>query len=210
MRRHKQTPSDTEEEIDLKSGILTLIAVTGLSAAPAFAGSLETTTVEPVPVAPVVPVAAPISGDWTGPYAGLSFGSLRAQSGNASRTGGVYGIYGGYDYDFGDLVLGGELDFQTGGDFAIGGVDVDYITRLKARMGFDAGNTLIYGTAGVARIDTSLGDATGPVGGIGLEYKVNDFFTLGGEALTHTFKDIGGSGVDADGQTYSLRATFRF
>lgn len=194
----------------MKTSILTLIAAASLGAAPAFAGNYEATPVEPVPVAPVVPAAQPVTGDWTGPYGGLSFGNLNAQAGNAVQTGAIYGLYGGYDYDFGDFVLGAELDYQTGNDYAIAGVDVDNVTRLKVRAGYDLGRTLVYGTAGAARIDTSLGDATGPVGGVGMEYKVTDRFSIGGEALAHSFDDIGGSGVDADAQTYSLRATFRF
>lgn len=193
----------------MKSSIFAVIAASTLSA-PAFAGSLDTAVVDPVPVAPVVPAATPVTGDWTGPYVGLSFGRLDAQSGRLSEEGGVYGIYGGYDYDFGSFVLGGELDFQAGNDFSLGGVDVDNVTRLKLRAGFDMGKTLVYGTVGAARIDTSLGDETGAVGGIGLEYKVTDRFSIGGEALAHRFEDIGGTGVDADAQTYSLRATFRF
>ena len=125
-------------------------------------------------------------------------------------NGGVYGVFGGYDYDFGNYVLGGEFEYQAGSDYDINGVDVDNLMRLKARAGYDFGRTLAYGTAGVARIDSSLGDATGPVGGIGMEYKVNDRFSIGGEALAHSFEDVGGSGTDLDAQTYSLRATFRF
>lgn len=194
----------------MKTSILSLIAVAGLGAAPAFAGNYETTTVEPMPIVPVAPAAQPVTGDWTGPYAGLSFGNLNAQAGNAAKTGGVYGLYGGYDYDFGRLVVGAELDYQTGNDYTIGGVDVDDITRLKLRAGYDAGRTLIYGTVGAAKVNTSVGDATGPLGGVGLEYKVTDRFSIGGEALAHSFDDVGGTGIDADAQTYSLRATFRF
>ena len=60
------------------------------------------------------------------------------------------------------------------------------------------------------RADTSIGDDTGPFGGLGLEYKVTDRFSIGGEALVHRFDDFSGSGVDIDAQTYSLRTTFRF
>ena len=107
-------------------------------------------------------------------------------------------------------MLGGEFDFQAGDDYDLAGVDVDNVMRLKARAGYDLGNTLLYGTAGVARVDTSLVDSTGPVGGVGIDYKVTDRFSIGGEALAHRFEDVGGSGVDVDAQTYSLRASFRF
>lgn len=194
----------------MKTSILSLIAIAGLGAAPAFAGNYEATPVEPMPVVPMAEAPAPVTGDWTGPYIGLSFGNLNTQAANTDKSGGVYGLYGGYDHDFGRFVLGGELDYQTGNDYAIAGVDVDNVTRLKLRAGYDMGRTMLYGTVGAARIDTSLGDATGPVGGVGLEFKVTDRFTIGGEALAHSFDDIGGSGVDADAQTYSLRASFRF
>lgn len=196
----------------MKPSILALTtAVAGLGAGAAFAGNLDDSYVEPVPVQPVVP-AAPVaaSGDWTGPYVGLSFGNLSSQADGANEDDGVYGIYGGYDHDFGNLVVGGELDYQTGGDYELGNIDVDDVTRLKAKAGYDFGNTLLYGTAGVAKINTSLGDANGPVGGIGVDYKVNQNFSVGGEALAHKFEDVGGSGTDVDAQTYSLRGTFRF
>ncbi|MBW4982486.1 porin family protein [Mameliella sp. CS4] len=194
----------------MKSSIFAVIAATAsLGAAPVLAGSIDRTPVEVEPAAPVVP-AAPVGVDWTGPYAGFSFGNMNAQGGGTSDNGGVFGVYGGYDYDFGDYVVGGEFEYQDGNDFSLGGVDVDNIMRLKGRVGADFGRTLVYGTAGVARIDSSLGDATGPVGGVGLDYKVSDRFSIGGEALAHSFDDVGGSGVDVDAQTYSLRATFRF
>lgn len=196
----------------MRPSILALTAaVAGLGAGTAFAGNLDDTYVEAAPTQPVVP-AAPVApaGDWTGPYVGLSFGNLSAQSGGLSEDDAAYGIYGGYDYDFGNVVVGGELDYQTGNDYELGSVDVDDITRLKAKAGYDFGNTLLYGTAGVAQINTSLGDANGPVGGIGVDYKVNQNFSVGGEALAHKFEDVGGSGTDVDAQTYSLRGTFRF
>lgn len=196
----------------MKSSIFTVIAATtAFGAAPVLAGSIDNTPVDPVlvPAAPVAP-AAPVTGDWTGPYAGFSYGNMNTQTGGTSNNGGVFGVYGGYDHDFGKYVLGGEFEYQDGNDYSINGVDVDNVMRLKGRAGVDFGQTLVYGTAGVARIDSSIGDATGPVGGVGVEYKVNDRFSIGGEALAHRFEDVGNTGVDLDAQTYSLRATFRF
>lgn len=194
----------------MKTRILAMIATTtALGTGAAYAGSADQGYVEPAPIAPAPVAVAPVS-DWTGPYVGLSFGNLSSQTGNLNKDGAVYGIYGGYDYDFGDVVVGGEVDFQAGGDYELGGVDVDNVTRIKARAGYDFGNTLVYGTAGVARIDSSIGDANGPVGGVGFDYRVTDGFSIGGEALAHRFEDVGGTGTDVDAQTYSLRGTFRF
>lgn len=194
----------------MKSSIFALVAAAAtLGAAPVLAGSLDDTPVEVVPAAPIAP-AAPLGVDWTGLYGGLSLGNLNAQGGGTSNNGGIYGLHAGYDYDLGNVVVGGEFEFQAGDDYDLGGVDVDNVMRLKGRVGYEMGQALVYGTAGVARIDTALGDETGPVGGIGLEYRVNDRVSIGGEALAHRFEDIGGSGVDVDAQTYSLRASFRF
>lgn len=193
----------------MKSSILALAALaTGLGSTAAIAGNLETTYVEPVPAAPA-PVAVVNDTDWTGGYVGLSYGNLDSQIGGSSENGGVYGIHGGYDYDFGNVVLGGELEYiGTGDDYDVGGVDVDSMTRAKARLGYDFGSTLVYATAGAAKIETSIGDDTGAVGGVGLDYKVTDNFSVGGEALHHSFNDVGGSDLEA--QTFSLRGSFRF
>jgi opacity protein-like surface antigen len=194
----------------MKSSILALAAVaTGLAGTAAVAGNLEATYAEPVPAAPApVAVVTPES-DWTGGYAGLSFGRLDTQAGGVSEEGGVYGIHGGYDYDFGNVVLGGELEYLgTGDDYDLGGVEVDNMIRAKARLGYDFGRTLVYATAGGAQIEADGENETGTVGGLGLDYKVTENFTIGGEALAHNFDDVNGADVDA--QTFAIRGSFRF
>lgn len=184
-------------------------AVAALLAAPALAGSAN-----PAPVEPVVATPAPVynmGGDWTGGYAGLSLGRLDVDGTGAADGDDVsYGIHGGYDYDFGRFVLGGEVEFE-GTDIDLGGAaDVDSVTRLKLRGGYDMGRTLLYVTAGAAEVDTSLGNETGAFGGFGMSYKITDRFTVGGEVLQHKFDDIGGSGVDADATSLNIRGGIRF
>lgn len=193
----------------MKSSILAVAALaTGFAGTAAFAGNLEATYAEPVPAAPApVAVVTPDS-DWTGGYVGLSFGRLDTQSGGTSEEGGIYGIHTGYDYDFGNVVLGGELEYLGADDYELGGVDIDNMTRAKARLGYDFGRTLVYATAGAANIETAAGDDTGAVGGLGLDYKVTENFTIGGEALAHDFDDVGGADLDA--QTFAIRGSFRF
>lgn len=177
----------------------------------AQAGNLE----EPIVEAPVIVPVAPVytGGDWGGFYGGLSLGyaDVSADTGTATlEDGGVtYGIHGGYNYDFGKFVLGTELEYSKT-DIDLGAATVDSVARLKLRGGYDLGNSLIYATAGVARADTSLGNDNGKFIGIGMDYKVTDRFTVGGELLEHRFDDIGGSGVDADATTFSLRGSFNF
>ncbi len=119
---------------------LGLAVSAGLTSA-AIAGSPEAPLIEPAaPVAPVEAAPVTLNGDWTGFYAGLQLGYL-----DADATGGLeaddttYGIHLGYDYDFGQFVLGGELDYDaTSAEFAPG-VEIDSVTRAKLRFGYDAG-----------------------------------------------------------------------
>ena len=179
-------------------------------AAPAFAGGMQ-----PAPVEPVVQAPAPVpsyGGDWTGGYVGLSLGNINVDTNVAGVDGDdvSYGIHGGYDYDFGTFVLGGELEYDAT-DIDLGGAaTVDSVARLKLRGGYDMGRTLLYVTGGVAEVDTSLGSETGGFGGIGLTYMVTDQFYVGGEVLGHKFDDINGTGIDADATSVSLRGGVRF
>ncbi len=186
------------------AGALTLAA-----AAPLYAGA----PADPVIEAPVIVPAAPafVGGDWTGFYAGGQLGYADIDgTGAADGDGGTYGIHAGYNYDFGNFVLGGELDYDKL-DVDLGGIaEADSVARLKLKAGYDLGRTLVYATAGAASIDTSVGSDTGGFYGLGLAYKVSDRFTMGGEVLDHSFSDIDGSGVDADATTFTLRGSYNF
>jgi opacity protein-like surface antigen len=183
----------------------TMIAAAGS----AFAGGMDTVTPEPAPTQPVV-IDTPVGVDWTGPYAGLSFGSAQIDANGDDETGGTYGVHAGYDYDFGSFVLGGELEYSGLDDFDVGGAEVHSVARAKLRGGADLGQVMLYGTAGVARVDTSIGEETGPVGGVGIEYMATERFSIGAEYLAHRFEDIDGTGVDADADTLTLRGSLRF
>ena len=193
----------------------TMIAAVAVSAvaAPAFAGSYQQ-----APADPVVPAPAPapvFSGsDWTGAYAGasLGYGDLTADTptaGDVDADGTVYGLQAGYDYDFGTFVLGGELDYSAT-DLDFNGTDLDSITRLKVRAGYDAGQTLVYGVAGAAHAESDLGDDNGWILGVGADYKLTDDVTVGGEYLYHQFDDFDDTGVDIDGSTLAARVNYRF
>ena len=186
----------------------TVFAVSSVSLV--HAGSVDPAPVEPMIAEPVAVTPAPVGGDWTGGYAGLSFGNLSADADDLDDSEMVYGIQGGYDYDFGQFVLGGELDYQTGEDISLGDIDVDEVFRAKLRGGYDLGRTLVYGTIGAAQLGTDIGDDTGIVGGLGVEYKVTEQFTVGGEYLAHRFDDFDDTGIDVDADTFAIRGNFRF
>ncbi|MEM8655077.1 MAG: outer membrane beta-barrel protein [Pseudomonadota bacterium] len=193
------------------------ILVFGLAASlagPTFAGGLQQTA--PDPATPTAAPAAPLpvvtqGGDWTGGYAGLQLGY-----GDVNGTGGadgddfLYGLHGGYRYDFGTFVLGGEVDYDFT-DIDLGGAaDVDDVGRLKLQAGYDFGRALGYFTAGVAEVDTSLGSESGEFYGIGIAYQIDERYTVGAELLEHNFDDISGTGVDADATTLTVRGSIRF
>ncbi len=176
----------------------------------AIAGNLSDPVVETVATPVFEPVA--VGTDWTGAYGGLNlgYGDIDTNIG-VSGDDKTYGLHVGYDYDFGQFVLGGELEYDKADiELGAGAAEVDSVTRLKLRGGYDLGRTLIYATGGIAQVDTSLGDENGEFIGVGVAYQVTDRFTVGGELLEHRFDDINGSGVDADATTFNLRGSFRF
>lgn len=192
-----------------KTTLAVAVAASTFTLSGAQAGS-PAPVVDPV----IVPAPAPapiLGGDWTGFYGGfqLGYGDVDG-TGTADGDDGLFGIHAGYDYDFGQWVVGGELEIDRG-DIDLGGAaTVDGVNRLKLRGGYDLGRTLVYATAGIAQVDTSLGNETGEFLGLGVAYQATDRFIVSGEVLEHRFDDIAGSGVDADATTVSLRGSFRF
>ncbi|MDC0656656.1 outer membrane beta-barrel protein [Leisingera sp. SS27] len=186
-----------------------MTAIATVMGSAAFAGNLVEPVVEPAP-APA-PVAVNEGGDWTGFYLGGQIGQLDADASNgASGDDAAYGIHGGYNYDFGRFVLGGELDYDATDLDLGGGATVDSVARAKLKAGYDFGRVLAYVTGGVAEADSSLGSETGDFYGVGLAYQVTDQWQVGGEVLEHDFDQFGTSGVGADATSVSLRASFKF
>jgi opacity protein-like surface antigen len=153
-----------------------------------------------------------LAGDWTGAYVGGQVGWLDVEpDGFDSSDDTAYGLHAGYDYDFGNWVVGGELEYDWT-DLAVAGgaANVDSVVRAKLKVGYDFGRTMAYAVAGAAEVDTTLGSETGGVYGIGLAVAVTDNLAISGELLRHDFSDIGGSGIGATADSYNLRASWRF
>jgi outer membrane immunogenic protein len=196
--------------------------VTFLAASPALASGYPA----PTPEQPTItPVALTPTTDWTGGYIGGQTDSLRngRDRGFGSDNdfdGTLFGIFGGYRYDLGNIVIGAEVDYLTGsGDFdRIDGslsFDIDYdILRVGVEVGFDAGPALIYGTAGYAQLDisTSFGDFDGDgfFYGLGMDYRVSDSITVGGEILQHVWDDFAVPTNDLSATTLGLNLAFTF
>ena len=194
-------------------------AIVSVIAAPAFAGNL-TPPADPY----VAPPPEPIS-DWAGPYAGvqLGFGDFDINATNPtpganfpavnlSDDGFLGGVHAGYNWDRGTLVYGVEADIDFT-DISFNTVDVDTIARLRLRVGVDTGSAFVYGTAGAAHMSGSGGgfslDGWGWVAGAGVDFKLNEKWVMGADALYHEFDDVSPSG-GVDGMTYRLRVSYRF
>lgn len=177
----------------------------------AFAGSINQPAEAPVVSAPP-PAPVYDAQSWTGFYIGLQLGYGDVDGGGLSGDNEIFGFHSGYDHDFGDFVLGGEVDFdQTSIDLNGGAATIDTVGRLKFKGGYDLGNTLIYATAGYAFADTSVGDESAPFYGIGATYRMNNGYSIGAELLEHKFDDVGGApGLDLDATTLTIRGSLRF
>lgn len=201
----------------MKTSIASMFLITAI-AAPAFAGG----PVEPIPepaVAPA-PYVAPVNtgGEWGGAYVGaqLGYADVDSNGGGLDGDGVLGGVHAGYRYDFGTAVVGGEIDYDTASiDLgAVAGDELDSVARLKLMAGADLGRTLVYGTAGYAYAEATVGGASlsddGWFAGIGADYALTDQWRVGGELLTHKFDNFDGSGVDFDATTVKAKVSFAF
>lgn len=177
----------------------------------AFAGGYVAPVVEPV-IAEVPVVVANQGGDWTGFYAGVQYGQGEAKANfegeRAKNDMDAYGLFAGYQHDFGKYVLGGELNYNN--------VELDDVSgsgdlfSLRGRAGYDMGRLMPYVTVGYAYLDAN-GSDDGWLYGIGADFKVTERFVLGGEYTRHEFSDVQDvSGLDLDADLFQIRASFRF
>ena len=114
--------------------------------------------------APYYPSPAPIGVyNWGGFYAGANVGYDWGKITNTSiqPSGIAGGLQGGYNWQWGQFVAGGETDIQaTAADdtFAPYKFSNPWFGTLRARAGYAMSNMLFYATAGLA-----YGDVTGEI-----------------------------------------------
>lgn len=199
----------------MKSVVLPVAVVLSTLGGAAFAGGFNTPVADPVietPAPAVVPVQA--DANWTGGYLGLALGrhdaDLSLGGASVSAKDNSIGIFGGYNHDFGKYVAGGELSFDRASDQ---GVDIN-LTRLKGRLGYDAGNWMPYATLGLARVTvdngTTSGSENGYTYGIGADFAVTNNFVVGAELARSTFDNVASTTGDLDVNSLQLRASYKF
>ncbi|KPQ20777.1 MAG: Opacity protein [Rhodobacteraceae bacterium HLUCCA24] len=197
----------------LRAGI-TAAALGAFVPAGAFAAGLDETPGEPVVESPAPP-PAPAGIDWTGFYGGAQLGYGDVSTSGAADLdgdGAIGGVTLGYDYDFGNYVLGGAFDYDFADIDVNGATTLESVARVKVRGGPKIGtNGLLYAAAGGAQAEAEGFDSdTGWFLGAGYEQMVTDRFSVGVEALYHEFDDFDDSGIDVQATTVQLRGTFRF
>lgn len=194
------------KKLKMTVAILAAAAVAG----PAFAnghsmkGKYDEPVVETRPAPPPTPVY-----DWTGGYAGIAGGFGEARGGGFSDSDLVYGVFAGYNHQAGNMVFGGELELGSG-NFSVAGVGLDYLARIKGRVGVAQDNVLVYGVGGVAYASLTNASDWGYFGGIGVEVGMGNNWFGGMEATHHRFNDFDGSGVNARVNVLTARVGFRF
>ncbi len=170
--------------------------------------------------------------DWTGFYVGASVGygfsadNIFLDGDDYGLDGGVAGVFGGFNYDLGQIVLGVEAAFHgaaISNNTSTSGNGYDYtvnsITDVKARVGLDLGDFLVYGVGGgsVSTYKTLYYESYSEYGinvGLGIDYKMTDNIVVGVEYLHRIgLKSYDASGYDGyrvDVDTVTLRAAWHF
>lgn len=185
------------------------------------------------------------AGDWDGSYFGVVISRDDGTSNHINGTaetlapdisGKGYGLTFGHNFPTasGNLLLGIELDAMSSdlyGDTPDGVVNtygcgnlggcrtkVSWLASLRGRLGYIQGNTLFYGTAGLAAggvegsiagfgtLTNGIRRATGWTVGVGIEHLLGDRLSLKGEVL---YTDLGKTRYDrlVDDDAYYVDVT---
>jgi outer membrane immunogenic protein len=153
---------------------------------------------------------------WIGPYIGANAGyEWGTVSNSPTRPSGVAGgIEGGYNWQRGQFVFGGETDLALSSASAtVGPVEFfnPWLGTLRGRGGFTLGNVLLFGTAGLAYGElhaTSAGLSEwhgnlGWVAGAGVEVGFSHHWSAKAEWL---YLDLAGNNFSVTGANNGLSA----
>ena len=129
---------------------------------------------------PPYTVPAPIrSYSWTGPYMGGNLGYLWGNTTrNPTQPSGITGgVRGGYNWQTGAWVFGGEADINLSGasdTFAAWKFSNPWFGTVRARVGYAFSNVLVFASGGFA-----VGGGHAEIGGLS-ESKTHTGWTVGG------------------------------
>lgn len=166
---------------------------------------------------------------WDGAYAGITAAGNGGEqtycpcggSPSYNLEGTTFGIFAGYNFNYGSYVLGGEIAYTAGsiyetqinGPSVYDNYDFESIIDVKARIGYDMGRYLPYATLGFTSANWSQNGAHSPsngyVVGAGIDYAVSDQFFIGAE---YVWRDVANSSLEfeASVSSISLRGAYKF
>lgn len=164
---------------------------------------------------------SPTAYSWAGWYAGVNLGYEWAKvDGSLGNPRGIFGgLGGGYNWQSGQFVFGGEtdLDFSGADDtFAPWKFSNPWFGTTRARFGYAMNNILVFGTAGLSygdlKVDRSGAYEThtgvGWTAGAGMEVGLTRNWSAKVEYL---YMDLGNRSFGLTGNDLDLRAsTLRF
>lgn len=195
----------------MKSALAAATVLAGLAATASFAGNVDNAVIEPAPT--VTQSAGFGGGTWDGFYGGaqIGFGGFDGDDAfDSDDTDALGGIHAGWQGSTGLFVYGAEVDYNYG-ELDLGEEELNNLTRLKAKAGYDLGETLVYGTVGGAYAELDGGSSDwGYAAGVGVDHFITDQITLGGEVIYQSFDDFDDTGSDIDGTTFGLKLSYHF
>lgn len=207
----------------MRNLVATLMATTIVAGAFAANAADAVNDIPEAPVAYDQPVAA--APNWAGAYVGgtvnYDWGRFDSSTEGRNAKGLGGGLYGGYNMQDGQIVYGGEADIQLGHEKGSAGAGITgkqgVNGSIRARVGYDAGPAMVYGTAGLAISNTKLSDATtkdertalGYTVGAGVETFVTDNVTARVEYRYSDYQkknfDLSGGNVSRGFDDHSVR-----
>ena len=214
----------------MRGRLLFAAVLLGACAAPALAADLGAVEPAPMPELVATPTAPTWSGFYLGALLGYSSGDAELDGGldgEIELDGVDGGVFVGANAQFDRFVVGVEADALASGldgsaPISTGGsadFEQNWSGSLRGRAGIALDRFLLYGTGGVAATNVDLNaaglggdDATllGWTAGGGAEALVAQNITARVEYRYADYEDktfsLGGTGVDADLATHSVRA----
>ena len=154
--------------------------------------------------------------DWTGLYLGgqASLPKVDARSLEDIGDGIAMGVHGGYLQDLGQLVIGAEVEVSL---TAIESWSDDFplstIAAGQVRAGYDLGSFLPYVAVGVsqARLAGDVDETdNGTFARVGIDYRLTENLSLGGQYTHYRYDDFAGTGDDFDISATGARLSLHF
>ncbi|MEN0088022.1 MAG: outer membrane beta-barrel protein [Pseudomonadota bacterium] len=178
------------------------------------AAAFAADAIDEIPQPPIAPPGVEVF-SWQGGYIGASAGGaiFNPTPGFETELGFVGGAFAGYNIQNGDVVFAPEIDIDYSATSS-GALDLNYVTRLKGKLGYAFDRTLVSVIAGgaYAGADAGAGNLNdfGWLAGASVDYAITDNVFAGAEYLYHSFDDFDSTGIDVDVQTIKARVGFKF